>query len=173
MPQEKFSTVLPENWDGTFPFTNESDEDFVFRWAKRLYTFPAQRTVDMMRMNFNATPVEVQQIRKFAAKQLAEREFTKGDKYKEMTRREWNPDGTPRLQNFHQALTYSEEELKDFIQRCLTPLPVGEPKVAPATDIRNTEAEIHVDVETGNPVTAPVKNPTQSLNDKPGYILSR
>ncbi len=165
MPQEKFATVLPDNWDGTFPFTNESDEDFSFKWAKRLYTFPAQRTVDMMRMNFNATPLEIQQIRKFAAKQLAEREFGKSTKYAEMTKREWNADGTPRLQNFQQALAYSEEELKEYIQRCLTPLPVATATVAPAPDSK-IEDKLHRDDDSGELVSQVVTNHRQSLDPK-------
>ena len=160
---EKFTNVLPQDWDGTFPFTNPSDEDFVFQWAKRLYTFPAQRTVNMMVMNFNATPVEIQQIRKFAAKQLAEREFTKSPKYKDMVRREWNADGTPRLQNFQQALTYSDTELTSFIQECLTPLTVASATMAPAPE-EPTEEKLHKDEETGEFVTKVVKNTRQSLD---------
>ena len=167
---EKFQQVLPSNWDGKFPFTNDSDEDFVFTWAKKAYLFPARTTVDMMRMNFNATPVEVQQIRKFAAKRWAEREFFKGPKAKQMEAVERNADGSPRLQSFHSARTYSDTDLTEGIQRCLTPLPEGEAKVADAP-ARDTIAELHVDQDTGQPVTSPVKNTSQSLNDKAGFVL--
>lgn len=170
MPQEKFNQVLPSNWDGKFPFTNDSEEDFVFTWAKKSYLFPARHTVDMMRMNFNATPIEVQQIRKFAAVRWAEREFGKSDKMKQLEGVERNADGSPRLQSFHSARTYSGAELQSYVNTCLTPLPEAQAMVTEAVT-RHTEDEIHKDPETGNPVSAPVKNTTQSINDKPGMVL--
>lgn len=174
MPQEKFHQVLPSNWDGRFPFTNDSDEDFVFTWAKKAYLFPARKTVDMMRMNFNATPLEVMQIRKNAAKQWGEREFFKSKKYESMKAVEGTKDAngviTPRLQSFHAAGTYSLEDLTSYIQQCLTPYPEGNAMVTDAP-VRDTLAEIHKDIETGEPVSAPVKNTAQSLNNKPGYVL--
>lgn len=170
MPNEKFTQVLPSNWDGKFPFTNDSDEDFFFTWAKKSYMFPARKTVDMMRMNFNATPLEVQQIRKFAAKQWATREFFNTSKAKQMESIERNSDGSPRLQSFHSARTYSETDLTEGIQRCLTPLPEGEVLVADL-QTRDTESELHKDMETGESVTSPIKNTTQSINNKPGMVL--
>lgn len=174
MPQDKFTQVLPTDWNGKFPFTNDSDEDFVFTWAKKAYMFPARTTVDMMRMNFNATPLEVQQIRKFAAKKWAEREFFKSSKYEAMRKVEGGKDEngviTPRLQSFLAAGSYSEQDLKAGIQQCLTPLPEGNALVSEA-ETRDTEAEIHKDIDTGEPVSAPVKNATQSVNTKAGYVL--
>lgn len=171
---EKFQQVLPGNWDGKFPFTNDSDEDFVYTWAKKAYMFPARKTVDMMRMNFNATPLEIMNIRKFAAKKWAEREFFKSKKYESMKAMEGIKDAngviTPRLQSFQSAGSYSEQELVAGIQQCLTPLPIADALVADA-EIRNTDAELHRDIETGEPVSAPVKNTAQSLNNKPGYVL--
>lgn len=124
---EKYVQVLPSNWNGRFPFTNDSDEDFVFVWAKKGYLFPARKTVDMMRMAFNATPLEVQQIRKFAAKKWAEREFFKSQKYEAIRSREGTKDENgviqPRLGSFQTAGVYSDDMLTDFIQTCLTPLP--------------------------------------------------
>lgn len=171
MPQAQFINVLPTDWDGKFPFTNDSDEDFVFTWAKKSYLFPARHTVDMMRMNFNATPTEVQQIRKFAAKTWAEREFFKGSEYGKMKSIETNADGSPRLQSFQSARSYTEADLKNDIQRCLTPLPEGTPMVADAPVV-DTEAKIHHDPETGEAVSAPIKNMTQSVNTKPGFVLT-
>lgn len=174
MPTEKFQQILPSNWDGKFPFTNDSDEDFVYTWAKKNYLFPARKTVDMMRMNFNATPLEVQQIRKFAARKWAEREFFKSGRYEDMRAIEGtkNERGaiTPTLQSFHAAGQYTEGDLQQYIQECLTPLPEGEALIAEA-EVRNTEAEIHKDADTGEPVSAPVKNASQSLNNKPGFVL--
>ncbi len=124
---EKYSAVLPKSWDGRFPFTNDSDEDFVFVWAKKGYLFPARKTVDMMKMAFNATPLEVQQIRKFAAKKWAEREFFKSSKYESMRAKEGAKDENgviqPRLGSFNTAGVYSDEVLSTDIQRCLIPLP--------------------------------------------------
>lgn len=174
MPQDKFTSVLPTDWNGKFPFTNNSDEDFVYVWAKKAYLFPARKTVDMMRMNFNLTPVEVQQVRKFAATKWAEREFFKSKRYEDMRSIEGSKNErgaiTPTLQSFHAAGSYTVEDLKAGIQDCLTPLPEGEAKVAMA-EVRDTEAEIHKDPETGEAVSAPVKNAAQSLNNKAGYVL--
>lgn len=174
MPQEKFQQILPSNWDGRFPFTNDSDEDFVYVWAKKAYLFPARKTVDMMRMNFNATPLEVMNIRKFAAKQWATREFFKSSKYESMRAMEGEKDKNgviiPRLQSIHASGSYTETDLMKGIQQCLTPYPEAEALVADAP-VRNTEAEIHTDPDTGKPISAPVKNTSQSLNDKAGYVL--
>ena len=171
MPQEKFAQVLPNDWDGTFKFTNDSDEDFVFTWAKKAYLFPARRTVDMMKMNFNATPLEVQQIRKFAAKRWAEREFFKSPRYTAMRAMEGPKDDygivTPRLQSFQSAGSYTETDLKDSIQRCLTPLPEGTPLVAPA-EMRDITKELHTK-DDGTLVSEPIKDQAKSVD--PGGIL--
>ncbi len=169
MPQEKFAQVLPSNWDGKFPFTNDSDEDFVFVWAKKAYLFPAHRTVDLMRMNFNATPLEVQQIRKFAAKRWAEREFFKGAEAQKLESIEKDPQGYARLNSFQNARTYTDTDLKDGIQRCLTPLPEGEPLVADAP-MRNTEAELHTD-DNGEVQMKPIKDTAKSL-DPSGILVN-
>lgn len=168
MPQEKFQNALPVDWDGRFPFTNVSQEDFYFTWAKKQYLFPANKTIDMMKMGMNQTPVEVQQIRKFAAKQFAEREFFKGDSAKKMESIEKDTDGNSRLMNFQAARTYSDSDLRDLIQQCLTPLPEGK-ILAAEVMLRDTESEIHKDDETGQPVSSPVKNSSKSLD--PGGIL--
>lgn len=171
MPPEKFTQVLPQNWDGRFPFTNDSDEDFVFVWAKKAYLFPAHKTVDMMRMAFNATPLEVQQIRKFAAKKWAEREFFKSAKYESMRALEGTRDENgviqPRLSSFTTARSYDETDLKDGIQRCLTPLPEGEALVADVEGPK-TEEKLHKD-DKGNLITPPIEDQKASLD--PGGIL--
>jgi len=175
MPNEKFAQVLPNNWDGKFPFTNDSDEDFIFTWDKKTYLFPARKTVDMMKMNFNETPVGVQQIRKFAAKQWAEREFFKGDVSKKLESIEKDAQGYAKLHSFQNARTYTDSDLKDNIQRCLTPLPEANALVAEAK-VRDTLSELHRDEETGAIVTRIVKKSTGSLEDdsvfaKPSDIL--
>lgn len=168
MPSEKFAQVLPSNWNGTFPFTNDSDEDFIFTWSKKAYLFPARKTIDLMRMAFNATPLEVQQIRKFAARQWAEREFFKSTQAKVLESYEKNPQtGAPTMMSFQSARSYSESDLKEGIQHCLTPLPEGQALMADA-DVRNTESELHTD-EQGKFVTPPIENQKQSV--APGEIL--
>lgn len=167
MPQEKFSQVLPTNWDGRFPFTNDSDDDFVFTWAKKSYLFPAHKTVDMMKMNFNSTPIEVQQIRKFAAKRFAEREFFKSEVAKKLESIEKDAQGYPRLNSFQNARTYTDADLKEAIQRCLTPLPEGTPLVADA-EVRKIENELHTN-DDGEPTTRVIKDGSKSVD--PGAIL--
>ena len=105
------------------PFTNRSEEDFVARWAKKDYTFPAMSTVPMIGMILDATPLETQSIRKRFAKDWAVREFMKGDLARTMTEK----PGT--YNSIHQAMTYTEEQLTPFIQMCLTPLPKATAKV--------------------------------------------
>lgn len=166
---EKFTTVLPKNWDGRFPFTNDSDEDFVFVWGKKGYLFPARRTVDMMRMAFNATPLEVQTIRKLAAKQFGTREFLKSDTVKDMTAFEKNPmTGLPTLSSFQSARAYSDDDLAPYIQRCLTPLPETEAMVSAEEIGPKTEEVLRRD-ENGEFINKPIENQKQSL--APGEIL--
>lgn len=149
MPQEKYVQVLPHSWDGRFPFTNDSDEDFVFVWAKKGYLFPARKTVDMMKMAFNATPLEVQQIRKFAAKKWAEREFFKGNRYEAMRSREGAKDEygviQARLGSFNAAGSYSDGDLTEGIQKCLQPFPEVSAMVSAENVERDTMAELRKD----------------------------
>lgn len=169
MPQEKFTQVLPKNWDGRFMFTNDSDEDFVFVWAKKAYLFPARQTVDMMRMAFNATPLEVQQIRKFAARKWGEREFFNSDEAKKMESFERNPQtGAPTLMSFQSARSYSDADLAPHIQRCLTPLPEGTALVSEEIVEPDTMDKLHRD-EKEEFINKPVENTAQSL--APNQIL--
>lgn len=166
---EKFTAVLPKNWDGRFPFTNKSDEDFVFVWAKQAYLFPANTQVDMMKMAFNATPTEVQQIRKFAAKRLAEREFFKSPEAKHLESFERNPmTGAPVLTSFQSARGYSEKELESFVQDCLAPFPEGEALISSEVIEPNTMDLLKRD-DQGELVNKPIENTTKSLD--PGAIL--
>ena len=177
---EKYTSVLPKSWDGRFPFTNDSDEDFVFVWSKKAYMFPARKTVDMMKMAFNATPLEVQQIRKFAARKLAEREFFKSSKYESLRASEGSRDEngviTPRLMSFNSARSYSEEDLAEGIQKCLTPLPEVSAMVKDGTvepligqNKQTVFESLHRD-DMGEIINKPLENNNQSL--APGQILS-
>lgn len=149
MPQEKYVQVLPKSWDGRFPFTNDSDEDFVFVWAKKGYLFPARKTVDMMKMAFNATPLEVQQIRKFAARKWAEREFFKGNRYESMRSREGMKDENgviqPHLGSFNAAAAYSEGDLAEGIQKCLALFPEVSAQMLDRDIERDTQSELKRD----------------------------
>ncbi len=127
---QKIDTILPEDFDGVFRFTNDSDEDFIGKWDSLEYVFPARKTTPMLITN--ATPLEVQNIRKKFAREWAERQYFKSEKYQKMFNQERNPDGTPRLNSIHQAGTYGDNELAPFIQQCLTPLPIARATVQEA-----------------------------------------
>lgn len=116
----EYKSVLPENFDGVFRFTNWTDEDFVAKWGSKEYRFPARSTSPMLILN--ATALEIQQIRKKFAKNLAEREFSKSQEYARLMKQEVNADGTPRLNSIHQAGSYTIETLTPYIQKCLEPL---------------------------------------------------
>lgn len=139
------NNVLPADFDGVFRFTNPTDEDFVFQWDSKLYTFPAKKTVPMTILN--ATPIEIQQIRKKAAKKLAEREFFKSETAKKMQSMERDSaSGAPRLNSIHMANTYSDTELTGWIQKCLTPMPLSRAEVS-ESDEPKLEDKLHRDDE--------------------------
>ncbi len=123
---EQFNNVLPEDFDGTWPFSNPSEEDFIGKWGGKAYTYPAHKTTNMVILD--ATPLEIQNIRKKFAKELAEREFFKSKKYESLRSSEGIKDDNgvmkPLLQGLNQARSYAETDLADYIQRCLKPLPL-------------------------------------------------
>ncbi|MDE2015923.1 MAG: hypothetical protein KGI72_05370 [Patescibacteria group bacterium] len=123
----KIDTVLPEDFDGTFRFTNWSNEDFKTAWDNKEYTFPARTTVPMIIPN--QTPIEIQNIRKKFARRLGEREFGKNLEYTRLIAQERNPDGTPRANSIHQAGSYGLDRLASYIQRCLEPLEASKASV--------------------------------------------
>lgn len=158
----KFEASLPENFDGTFRFTNWSDEDFVAKWGSKEYTFPANSTSPMIMPEHS--PIEIQHIRKKFAKNLAEREFFKTSQYqKQFIAQERNPDGSPRLNSIHQAGTYNLDMLTPMIQRCLEPLPITSARVqvAPADPIEDKLTR----TEDGDLVTEAIDRKT-SLRQK-------
>ena len=116
------TTVLPEDFDGVFRFTNYSEEDFTAKWGGKSYTFPAMKTTPMIIMN--ASPVEIQSIRKKFAKEFGEREFFRSDKLKRLEASE-RINGSAVFNSFKQAGQYSDNDLKDYIQKCLEPLPMA------------------------------------------------
>ncbi len=148
---KEYETTLPEDFDGTFRFTNWTDEDFIAKWGGKEYLFKAKTTAPMIIIN--QTPLEIQQIRKKFAKNLAEREFGKSQEYSRLMSQERNPDGSPRLNGIHSAGTYSTDSLTTYIQRCLEPLPVSKAKVSEINKeqledklTRNEEGELNTEV---------------------------
>ena len=123
----KFESVLPENFTGTFTFTNWTDEDFVGVWGGKEYHFPADSTSPMLIPDHS--PLEIQHIRKKFAKDMAEREFYKGEQYEKLLKQERNVDGSPRSSGIHQAGTYSLDILTPLIQKCLVDRPVSTARV--------------------------------------------
>jgi hypothetical protein len=144
----KYENTLPENFTGTFYFTNWSETEFVGKWGNKLYTFPPQTTSPMIIPEHS--PLEVQHIRKKFAKDLAEREFSDTQEYAALIKQERNPDGSPRANSIHVAGTYSVQTLTPLIQRCLEPLPLSQAIVTndekpPLEDTlsRNEEGELN------------------------------
>lgn len=156
-----FEPVLPEDFDGTFRFTNDSDEDFVGKWGGKEYLFPARTTSPIV--IFNATALEIQQIRKKFAKDWAEREYQKSDAFRALLKQERNSDGSPRLNSFHAAGSYGIDQLTPFIQRCLKPLPNAKATVK-VIEKQPLEETLHRDDE-GDLVTQAVDKGI-SLKDK-------
>lgn len=111
------SDKLPVDFDGIFRFTNFTDEEFKARWDNVEYTFPASSTTPLIIPN--ATPEQVQSIRKKFAKELAIQEWYRTDKFKRMD--DHTPGGRPAL--------YTESDIAPFVQRCLEPLPIAQAKI--------------------------------------------
>ncbi len=109
--------VLPVDFDGVFRFTNFTNEEFKARWDNVEYTYPAMSTTPMVIAN--ASPLEIQSIRKKFAKELAVLEWYKTPKFIGMNAHV--PGGTPAL--------YTDSDLAPLIQRCLEPLAVATAKI--------------------------------------------
>ena len=123
MPEEnimKYENVLPVEFDGVFKFTNWSKEEFIGTWGKKQYHFASETTSPMIIPEHS--PLEIQNIRKKFARDLAEREFYKSDKYTFFMKQERNSDGTAKLNSIHSSVAYTIDDLKEGIQACLKPL---------------------------------------------------
>lgn len=120
---EENKNVLPIDFDGVFRFTNFTDSEFKASWNKKEYTFPPKSTVPMIILE--ATPQEIQYIRKKFAKELAEKVFYEGDSIKKLDA--MNTNGSQN--SFRTAVTYTPKDLEPYIQRCLESLPVAKAKV--------------------------------------------
>ena len=137
----KYEPVLPTDFDGTFKFSNPSDEDFIGTWNKKEYLSPAKSTVPILMAEHS--PLEIQHIRKKFAKDLAEREFYKSQAYKGLAEQEGKP-GNRTFSGIHQAATYTMSDLETYIKQCLIPLPESILTSKPASMPNlNVEEKIH------------------------------
>lgn len=111
----------PEGFEGVFYFTNATDEDFVTLWNNKEYTYPAGTTVPMIIANESLE--NIQQIRKYFAKRLAEREYFKSKDFNKVK------NGTPNAGSGANmvASMYDEKLLQPWIDECLEPLPRAKP----------------------------------------------
>lgn len=133
---ENETHVQEENvFDGILRFTNWTDEDFTTKWDNVEYTFPAQKTVPLLIPN--ATPEQVQSIRKKFALDLATDAFYKSDKYKSMD------IGVHASQEGKQPALVSPTELEPLVARCLEPLPMAKAsaKILPKKEVPLTKDE--------------------------------
>ena len=111
------------DFDGVFRFSNPTDEDFITLWNNKEYTYPAGQTVPMIIANESLE--NIQQIRKYFAKRLAEREFFKTKDFRNVRNGIKDKDAGRNVI----PSTYNEGELQPFIDQCLKPLPIGKQKV--------------------------------------------
>ena len=132
------STLLPKDFDGIFRFTNFTNSEFKAKWDNVEYTFPANKTTPIVIPN--ATPLEIQSIRKKFAKELAVACFYQTDKFKAQDNVPLG--GTPAL--------YTDSDLTPFIQRCLEPLPIAQ---ATVKVLPKDNGDKYVKNSKGRPVT--------------------
>jgi len=107
----------PSDFEGVFYFTNATDEDFVTLWNNKEYTYPAGSTVPMI---ISGEPLEnIQQIRKYFAKRLAEREYFKSKDFSKTRNGTVNASGGGNMV----ASMYDEALLQPWIDECLESRP--------------------------------------------------
>lgn len=150
----KFESILPADFDGVFRFTNWSDTEFVGVWGKKEYHYPANSTSPMVIPEHS--PIEIQNIRKKFAKDLAEREFFKGRTY-EMLRSPEGTLGNRTMSGIHTAGAYTMDDLKEGIQACLKPLELKKAFISEVVDVpmatklsRNDDGELNTMALKGN-----------------------
>ena len=159
--------MLPENFDGIVRFTNWSDEDFVGRYNSKDYEFKANSTSPLFNVDLTgpngeakmASPLELLNIVKKFALDLAIREWGKSQWTKDNLKRERNSDGTPRFQGMQGAATYSIDQLAPLIQKGLYVYDSSKAKVTEALRPK-IEDKLHTDDE-GKIVTKAVKKMPQ------------
>ncbi len=127
-PMSPAPSQLPADFDGVFRFTNWTDRDFTAKWGGIAYTFPAMKTTPMVILQ--ATPYEIQYIRKKFAKELAEREFFGSKEYSRLD----NMNKDDKLRTFQAAVAYTPQNIEVLVTKCLeplTPAPAPQPKQVP------------------------------------------
>jgi hypothetical protein len=155
MNENNLNNVLPADFDGVFRFTNFTENEFKARWDGIEYTFPALKTTPMIIPN--STPEQVQHIRKKFARELAEKEFYKTEKFKGMN--DVPPGGTPAL--------YTDSDLTPFIQRCLEPLPLAQ---AAIKVVKKDTAENYRKDNRGKNITRPLDKDESLLSSGGGDL---
>lgn len=103
-----------EEFDGVIKASNPSNEDFVFLWNNKEYTFPARTRCPMIIENESLE--NIQEIRKKAALKYAQRELAKSKAFKAIEK-EASKHITP--------ATYDEKLLQEYVDQFLAPLPIG------------------------------------------------
>ncbi len=111
--------MLPENFDGLVRFTNWSDEDFTAKYNSKEYTIPANSTVVISPLMPDRSPLDLLNICKKFALDLAVREWGKTQWMKDQLKRERNVDGSPRGYGMSGAATYSIDQLAPLIEKGL------------------------------------------------------
>jgi hypothetical protein len=146
----KPDNVLPPDFTGVFYFTNTwLDQDFVGVWGKKQYVFPANATSPMVMPEHS--PLEIQQIRKKFARDWAEQDFFRNSEhYKKLLAQERTIEGVAKLNSIQQAGTYTLDDLKEGIQKCLKPLEIKQAFVQTVQDTpiesklsRNDDGELN------------------------------
>lgn len=137
--------ILPEDFDGVFRLSNPSEEDFIGVWNKVQYKFPAGKRTPVIIPNESLEAV--QHITKKFARELAEREFHKSARFKQMENQ--TPPGSGLV-----PAPYSEIELKEYADKCLLPFEEVRPvrAVLPPEDTSNYHTDVtqvvdHKDLE--------------------------
>lgn len=134
----KLDNILPENFDGTFKFTNYTEEPFVAKWDGIEYTFPPLSTTPLI--IGDQTPLQIQNIRKKFAHELGVQEFYKSSKFGVLNKHV--EGGTP--------APYTDGDIAPFVQRCLEPLPIAQISAKPV--LKDPERNLKKDTK-GNNVT--------------------
>jgi len=161
--------MIPENFDGIVRFTNWSDEDFTGKYNSKEYFFKANTTSPLFNVDIStatetrlASPLELLNIVKKFALDLAVREWGKTQWYKDSLKRERNVDGSPRGQGMSGAASYSIDQLAPLIQKGLYIYTSGKTSIK-EMDKPKLEDKLHTDDE-GKIVTKAVKR-NSSMKD--------
>lgn len=158
--------MLPENFDGIVRFTNWSDEDFTGKWNSKEYLFKANTTSPLFMVD--QSPLELLNICKKFALDLAIREWGKSQWYADNLKRERNADGSPRGYGMQGAATYSIDQLAPLIQKGLYVYAASKAQVTEALR-PNIEDKLHTDDE-GRTVTKAVEKNASMLELEKSFI---